>query len=167
MIDTDGHFVFQGYGTFNNNPDEKRPWDDQPPPPQPEQAEEKHWYDLDDDQKKKLEIGGGIAAGLALLGGGYAAYKHHEKSEEDKKAAAFGAQKWLQDAQARTEQFHRNGPQGPTTWVLVHGKNFPSDMIQGGREENGSPLFIARAYYEGSIRTSISFMHRETKVAHL
>ncbi|GJE92257.1 carbohydrate-binding module family 12 protein [Phanerochaete sordida] len=117
----------------------------------PHEEQKKNWWDLDDDQKKKLEIGGGLAVGLAALGAGVFAYNHHQKSEEQKKAAVWALQGWLKEAQARTADFYEHGPRGPTTWLLVHGKNFPQNMIPGG-EENGEPLYICRGFHDGSIQ---------------
>jgi len=116
-----------------------------------EEEKEKHWYDLSDDRKKKLEVGGGLALGLGAITAGYFAYKEHEKSEEEKKAQVWGLQNWLKDAQDRTEEFYRHGPKAPTTWVLVHGKNIPKGAIIGG-EEDGQPIYVARAFHEGSVQ---------------
>lgn len=124
----------------------------------PHEEQKKNWWDLDEKRKKELEIGGGLALGAALLGGGLFAYKHHQKSEEEKKAVAWGLQQWLRDAQVRTENFHRNGPSTPVTWLLVHGKNVPNDLIQGG-EERGDPLFICRSFYNGSIQVGMASQH--------
>ncbi|KAF8520393.1 carbohydrate-binding module family 12 protein [Hysterangium stoloniferum] len=133
---------------------EEKPWHEQ----HSQQVEihqeekEKHWYDIDDHRKKQLEIGGGLAAGVALLAGGYIAYQHHEKkSEEEKKTLVWSLQRWLHDAQERTEDFHQNGPRGPVGWILVHGRNIPQGAIVGG-EENGLPIYIARAFHEGSVQ---------------
>ncbi|KAI0344718.1 carbohydrate-binding module family 12 protein [Trametopsis cervina] len=115
------------------------------------EEQKKNWWDLDDKRKKELEIGGGLALGAAVLGAGVFAYNHHQKSEEEKKAHAWGLQSWLKDAQQRTQAFHQYGPQGPVTWVLVQGKNLPPNPFPGG-EEHGQPLFISRAFYEGSIQ---------------
>ncbi|KIJ49686.1 carbohydrate-binding module family 12 protein [Sphaerobolus stellatus SS14] len=131
---------------------EQKPWTEQTTQKVDvhEEDRKKPWSDLDADKKKKLEIGGGLAAGLALLGAGYYAYHEHEKNEEDKKAQVWGLQNWLQDAQRRTEEFHERGPNAPTTWVLAHGKNIPQGAIVAG-EEHGK-VYIARAFYEGSIQ---------------
>lgn len=124
----------------------------------PHEEQKKNWWDLDDDAKKKLEIGGGLAVGIAALGAGLFAYNHHQKSEEEKKAAVWALQRWLREAQERTEKFYRNGPTTPTTWLLVQGKNFPRDMIPGG-EENGEPLYICRAFHDGSIQPGKASMN--------
>lgn len=68
-----------------------------------------------------------------------------------KKATVWALQQWLRDAQERTQAFYANGPQSPTTWLLVQGKQFPQNMIPGG-EENGEPLYIARGFHDVSLR---------------
>lgn len=90
-----------------------------------------------------------------------------------KKANVWALQNWLTEAQGRTEDFYRNGPRGPITWLLVHGKNFPQNMISGG-EEHGQPIYIARAFHNGSLRESrtmmlpasltLSFLQRSAKL---
>lgn len=64
-----------------------------------------------------------------------------------KKTAAWALQGWLREAQERTANFYQNGPTSPTTWLLVHGKNFPQNAIPGG-EENGEPLYICRGFHD-------------------
>ncbi|CAL1707879.1 unnamed protein product [Somion occarium] len=137
-----------GYKYQGNLGDEKHP--DQTVEIKPEE-QKKNWYDLDDDRKKKLEIGGGLLAGIAAVGAGYYAYHEHEKSEEEKKANIWALQSWLKEARARTDDFYRNGPRAPTTWILVEGKNIPQGALPGG-EENGQPLYICRAFHEGSLQ---------------
>ncbi|KAI0321187.1 hypothetical protein OF83DRAFT_1161971 [Amylostereum chailletii] len=121
----------------------------------PHEEQKKHWWDLDDDRKKQVEIGGGLLAGAAAIAGGYYAYRKHEKSEEQEKALTWGLQSWLRDAQARTDQFRREGPRAPATWVLVNGPitTPPQGALIAGRSKDGSPLYVARAFHEGSIRT--------------
>ncbi|OBZ69044.1 hypothetical protein A0H81_11214 [Grifola frondosa] len=116
-----------------------------------EEEHKKNWWDLDAQRKKELEIGGGLLAGLALIGGGYLAYHEHEKNEEEKKALTWQLQGWLREAQARTQRYHQLGPEGPVSWILVEGKTIPSGAIPGG-EERGQPLYICRAFHDGSIR---------------
>jgi len=111
----------------------------------------KDWYDIDDKRKQELEIGGGLLAGIAAIGVGYYAYHEHGKNEEEKKAQTWALSSWLRDAQARTDDFHQNGPRGPVTWLLTDGHNIPQGAIQGGNEE-GTPLYICRAYFEGGIQ---------------
>ncbi|KAF9038365.1 carbohydrate-binding module family 12 protein [Hymenopellis radicata] len=135
-------------------PDEKQQHYNAPPPQQPastEQERKTHWYDLDDDRKKKLEIGGGLLGGIALLGAGYYAYSEHEKSEEEKKAQTWALTNWLHDAEQRTNDFHRNGPRGPATWLLNKGKNIPQSAISVGREKEWT-LYICRAFHEGGVQ---------------
>jgi len=63
-------------------------------------------------------------------------------------------QGWHQDSRARTEEFRNHGPRSPTTWVLVDGRDkIPNSAIEAGRDKDGHPIYIARAYYEDSIRT--------------
>ncbi|KAI0071721.1 carbohydrate-binding module family 12 protein [Panus rudis PR-1116 ss-1] len=112
----------------------------------------KKWHELDDDQKKKFEIGGGLLAGAAAVAAGYFAYREHEKSEEEKKANVWALSNWLRDAQERTARFYREGPTAPVTWVLVEGKNIPTEQAIIGGEEGGQPIYICRAFHEGSIQ---------------
>ncbi|KAG6866621.1 hypothetical protein C0991_000731 [Blastosporella zonata] len=108
----------------------------------PEQNNDKpetHWYD----DKEKLgfaAVGGGIAASLFGVGVHHF-MKKHENEEEGRVA-------WVNEARARTNQFHREGPKGPATWVLAQGKDFPSYAIKVG-DEHSQPLYICRAYHEG------------------
>jgi len=123
----------------------------------PAPQEEQGW--LTDERKKQLEIGGGILAGAALLGGGFAAYQHHKNNQENSQAQAWGQSNWLSEAQARTQAFRAQGPKGPYTWVLTNGKNIPQGAIEGGREDNGKVLYIARTYYEGGIHVGKAGSH--------
>jgi hypothetical protein len=151
------------YGGYGDNNDHKK-WDEHQTQKVdiPKEEKKKNWYDLDDDRKRQLEIGGGLAAGAALLAGGYMAYKHHEnKEEEEKKAQAWGAQNWVGEAQSRTQDYHASGSNNnvPVQWVLVHGKQIPENAIRGGAEQNGTPIFICRAYYEGSVQVGKAASH--------
>ncbi|QRV96618.1 hypothetical protein RhiJN_24636 [Ceratobasidium sp. AG-Ba] len=137
----------QDYGS------EQRPWDkhDQTTVEFGEEEKQKNWYDIDPERRKQLEIGGGLLAGAALLGGGFLAYKKHKENEEEKKAQAWALQNWITDAQRRAQLFHRNGPSGPATWVLTHGKNIPQGAFQAGQENDGTPLYFGRTFFEGGI----------------
>jgi len=141
----------QGAPQQPNNPD--KGWDQHTTTHvEPQQQErQQQWYDLDDKRKKELEVGGGLLAGAALLGGGFALFKHHQKEEEEKKAEIWQLQNWLHDAQARTAQFYQNGPQGPVTWVLAHGKQIPQGAIVAG-EDSGHQLYVARAFQDGGLQ---------------
>jgi len=158
---------------YHESHHEEKPWDQHATQKVEvhEADQQKHWYDLSDERKKQLEVGGGLAAGLALLGAGYYAYHEHEKGEEEKKAQVWGLQNWIRDAQNRTEEFHQREPTAPTTWILTHGKTIPEGAIVGG-EEHGRPVFIARAFHEGSLQigkagpqyekgASIGYGHKE------
>ena len=66
----------------------------------------------------------------------------------------WGLQRWQRDAYVRTEEFRNHGPCTPTTWILVDGRdNIPSSAIEAGKDKDGHPIFVARAYHEDSIRT--------------
>jgi len=117
---------------------------------------EKKWYDLDN-PKKDLLIGGGLALGLGLLGAGgyYANEKHKKTNEEEQRGQAWEIQNWVVASRQRTEEFFRNGPRAPTTWIfseaLAQHRDLERDFIPGG-EEKGAKLFIARAPHEGGIQ---------------
>ena len=71
-------------------------------------------------------------------------------SREEEKAQAFELQNWLRSAQQRTEEFLRNGPRAPTTWVLANPHApYERDLLQGG-EGQGGRYFIARAPHKVS-----------------
>jgi len=155
--------TYEGYQQQGQPPQQEQP---KPQPAQPyktpnnvsvEQHETaKKWYDLDG-PKKDLLLGGGLALGLGLLGaGGYYAHEKHQKNnEEDQRAQAWELQNWVVASRQRTEEYFRNGPRAPTTWIfseaLAQHQELKRDFISGG-EENGVQLFIARGPHEGSIQ---------------
>jgi len=117
----------------------------------------KPWYDIRGDTRKELLAAGGLAVGLGLLGG--AVYLNHEKHEKQNQAEleaqAWELQNWVINAKKHTDQFLRDGPQGPVTWMLVdafveHPKLL-GNLVRGG-DEDGQPWFIARAPYHGSLQ---------------
>ncbi|KAI9569716.1 carbohydrate-binding module family 12 protein [Boletus coccyginus] len=123
----------------------------QAPPGQPEQEQqEKPWYDIDEEKEKKLKIGGGILAGAAALGLGYYAYKEHEENKEEENAQAWSLNKWIEESQARTQQWRAGRYNERVAWVWNEGTTIPRDAIQGG-EERGEALYICRSYHEGGI----------------
>ncbi|EPQ57168.1 hypothetical protein GLOTRDRAFT_110454 [Gloeophyllum trabeum ATCC 11539] len=99
-----------------------------------------------------------VVVTLAALGAAYLAYHGHGKSEEQKKADLEGLHKWFLAAQARTEEFYRDGPRGPVAWVVNQGHVMPEDAIQGG-EEHGKPVYIARAYCDGGVMVGKASPH--------
>ncbi|KAI0647853.1 carbohydrate-binding module family 12 protein [Trametes meyenii] len=147
----EGGYQQGGYGG------DKQQYQPPPPPPQasiPIHDEERKtgWNSLSDERKKQIEIGGGLLAGVAALGAGYFAYKEHEKNEEEKKENVWALTNWLHDAQQRTEDYYRNGPRGPVTWILVEGKNIPTNIAIVGGEEHGTPHYICRGFHDGSLQ---------------
>ncbi|GLB37266.1 putative protein of unknown function (DUF3421) [Lyophyllum shimeji] len=114
---------------------------DQKPTHEEAKPEKTHWYD--DKSKLALGIGGGVAAGL-LAGGIHHLIHKHEKDEHQEAGHAA----WVNEARMRAEQFNRNGPQGPATWLLTQGKDIPRYAIEVGREHS-APLYICRAYWDG------------------
>ncbi|KAI0822071.1 carbohydrate-binding module family 12 protein [Trametes gibbosa] len=109
------------------------------------------WNNLPEDRKKQLEIGGGLLAGLGLLGAGYYAYHEHEKSEDEKKEHVWALQNWVHEAEQRTRDYYERGPRGPATWLLVDGKNIPTNIAIVGGEEHGQRHYICRGFHEGKI----------------
>ena len=72
-----------------------------------------------------------------------------------KQALTWGAQNWHEDSRVRTEEFRNRGPCAPTTWVLVDGRDkIPNSALEAGKDKDGHPIYIARAYYEDSLRKS-------------
>ena len=70
------------------------------------------------------------------------------------RALTWGLLGWQRDAYIRTEEFRNHGPRAPMTWVLVDGRDkIPKSAIEAGKDKDGHPIYIARAYYENSIRT--------------
>ncbi|EJD03147.1 uncharacterized protein FOMMEDRAFT_168195 [Fomitiporia mediterranea MF3/22] len=115
---------------------------------------EKKWYDLDDGKKDAL-LAGGLVLGLgALAGGAYYAHEKHKKGGEEEKAQAWELQNWMVAARQRTEEFLRQGPRTPVTWVYSEYLDRPelrNNLLLGG-EENGQPWYIARAPHIGGLQ---------------
>ena len=70
---------------------------------------------------------------------------------------------WLHDARQRTDEFFRDGPRAPTTWVLTSGHNIPDYAIEAGTE-GGSVLYVARAYVEVKPTFTINLMTRRNLI---
>lgn len=142
--------VSHGAGGSNN----EKPWDQHSEQKVPIHDEErKHgWDSLSDDRKKQIEVGGGLVAGIAALGAGYFAYSEHKKSEEEKKANIWALQNWLHEAEQRTRDYYEGKVRGPVTWILVDGKNIPTNIAIPGGEEGGTPHYICRGFHEGSLQ---------------
>lgn len=62
-------------------------------------------------------------------------------------AHAWSASRWVEESQARTQQWRAGQYNAPVAWVWNEGKFIPRDAIQGG-EERGEILYICRAYHE-------------------
>jgi len=130
----------------------------------------KPWYDVGDDKKKEILMGGGLALGLGLLGGGlYMAHEKHEKKEgKGREAQAWELQNWVLKAQQHTDNFFRNGPDGPVTWILSDAfashEDLLSSAIRAG-EEDGQPWFIARAPYSNSLQVGKARLQRGSEYA--
>lgn len=58
-----------------------------------------------------------------------------------------GRDGWLQDARQHTDEFNRNGPRAPATWVLASGREIPGGAFEAGKEGDKA-LYVARAYVE-------------------
>jgi len=58
-----------------------------------------------------------------------------------------GRDGWLQDARQHTDEFNRNGPRAPATWVLASGREIPGGAFEAGKEGD-KVLYVARAYVE-------------------
>jgi len=110
------------------------------------EEKEQHWWQKEE-HKKQLGIGGGLLAGALVAGAGYAAYKHHDK----KKRQNMDRGEWLEEANERTQAYN-SGKGGPVTWVLTSGRSIPRGAIEGGRDEHGEVLYVARAFLEGGIQ---------------
>ena len=57
---------------------------------------------------------------------------------------------WLHDAQQRTREYYEGRSRGPLTWILVDGRNIPTNIAIPGGEERGAPHYICRGFHEVS-----------------
>ncbi|TPX68066.1 hypothetical protein SpCBS45565_g03352 [Spizellomyces sp. 'palustris'] len=109
-------------------------------------------FHISDDQMK---IGGGILGTAAAVGIGAFAWDKYNDAKEDKAETAWGSSNWEQDARRRQgeylEAIKNNRPLPPVTWILTDGNNIPQGAIRGGQESDGTPLYIARAYYDKGV----------------
>jgi len=109
-------------------------------------------YELSNQQ---LGLAGGLLGTAAAIGiGAFAIDKYHD-SKENKAEIEWGAQNWEQEAHRRQGQYleaiKENKPLPPLTWVLTEGNSIPQGAIVGGQESDGTPLYIARAYYQQGV----------------
>jgi hypothetical protein len=117
-----------------------------------------------------------VLAALALGAGGYLAYKEHEKHQVQvrillslrfvcmpgflilslqRQAQIAALTDWVRDAQARTDAFYQGSTEGPVAWVLNRGHIIPDKAIVGGRDENGEAFYVARAFQEVGLMTTM------------
>ncbi|KIL68915.1 carbohydrate-binding module family 12 protein [Amanita muscaria Koide BX008] len=135
----------QPYPSSPQSNTEQKPFINQTPPSGTQ--EHKNWWD---ENKKKVEIGGGLLAGAAAIGAGIYAKKKYEKNKEQAVSQDLARSQWLADAQLRTDEFHRNGPRGPVTWVLTNGKNIPRGAIMISNDPHS--MYACRAFTDGTIQ---------------
>ena len=69
-------------------------------------------------------------------------------SASQKKSQVWALQNWLHDADQRTREFYEGRARAPVTWILVDGRNIPTNVAIVGGEEGGSPHYICRGYHE-------------------
>ncbi len=62
----------------------------------------------------------------------------------------WALQNWLHDAEVRTREYQEGRARSPVTWILVDGKNIPTNIAIPGGEENGEPHYICRGFHEVS-----------------
>lgn len=67
-----------------------------------------------------------------------------------KKAHLWSLQNWLHDAEQRTRDYYDGRARSPVTWILVDGKNIPTNIAIPGGEEHGEPHYICRGFHEVS-----------------
>ncbi|KAI0704032.1 hypothetical protein C8Q76DRAFT_771462 [Earliella scabrosa] len=138
-------------GGYSENPSIERPSSSEHPDqsvPIHEEERKHGWDSLSDDRKKQIEIGGGLLTGAAAIGAGYFAYKGHKESEEEEEANLWDFDNWLHDAQQRTREYYEGRSRGPVTWILVDGRNIPTNIAIPGGEEHGVPHYICRGFHE-------------------
>jgi len=73
-----------------------------------------------------------------------------QNSSTSKSNSLSGRDRWLQDARQHTDEFNRNGPRAPATWVLANGHGIPGGAIEAGKEGDNT-LYVARAYVEDGL----------------
>ena len=54
----------------------------------------------------------------------------------------------MHEAEVRTREFYEGRARAPVTWILVDGKNIPTNVAIVGGEEHGTPHYICRGYHE-------------------
>jgi len=127
------------------------------------EGEDRGLAHLDDKQKGERGIGGMLGT-AALLGGGVWAYSHYKnKKEEEAKQ-----QEWAKHSnQANYDQHFQQriqiveaGNHGQAVyWVPTQGGNIPPNAIQAGNEQDGTPLYVARAFLEGGVHPGKAGRH--------
>ncbi|TFY76983.1 hypothetical protein EWM64_g7031 [Hericium alpestre] len=57
---------------------------------------------------------------------------------------------WVTYSKESTAEFRRIGSSSPFVWLFVEGHDIPANAMVAG-DDRGRPLYIARAFYEGSL----------------
>ncbi|KAI8820723.1 uncharacterized protein EV422DRAFT_529892 [Fimicolochytrium jonesii] len=103
----------------------------------------------------QLAVGGGLLGTAAAIGVGAFAFDKYQDSKENKAEQEWGAQNWEQDAHRRQGEYleavKANKTLPPVQWVLTEGNSIPQGAIPGGKDVDGTTLYIARAFHNGGV----------------
>ena len=70
----------------------------------------------------------------------------HPHDLRQKQANIHGLEQWMKEAQARTDAYDQGSSE--VAWILNRGPSIPYKAIEGGRDESGEIIYIARACVE-------------------